>query len=128
MVPIIALVLALVALLGLQNKVDATQSQVDAQREGRKVAIEVLCGGLYGVQEAGRLILLDDLPPPAPEGTPVSEEERIIRDSYATAYASVISRRVLEEAGFSGQDVLRDNATIDCDELKRLAASAPGGG
>jgi hypothetical protein len=127
-VPVIALIMALVAIIGMQGKVDATQSQVDAQREGRKVAVEVLCGGLYGVQEAGRLILLDDLPEPAPEGSQISDQDRAVRELYAQAYALVISKRVLEQAGASGKEVLRQNSTIDCDELKRLAAEAPGGG
>lgn len=126
-VPVIAIVLALVAILGLRGKVDRTQSQVDAQREGRRVALEVICGALYGVEEAGRLILLGELPPPAPPTPHVSREERDLRDRYARSYTSVINLRVLEAARIRGKQVFREDGTLDCDKLKDVAQATSHG-
>lgn len=120
-VPLACLGLALIVLLGLDSKVDKTQLQVEAQREGRRVAREVLCGGLNGVEEAGRLILLGELPSPAPQTPRFSRPERQRRDAYARAYARVISDAVLKQAGVEAQNVIRPNGTIDCDELNRVA-------
>jgi hypothetical protein len=126
-VPVIAIALALVALLGLQDKVDRTQAQVDAQREGRQVALEVICGALYGVEEAGRLILLGELPPPAPPTPRVSEREHEKRDKYARSYTSVINKRVLEAAGIKGGEVFRLDGTLDCEKVKEVAQASSHG-
>jgi hypothetical protein len=122
-VPLLALGLAAYAVSNLQTKVDRAQGQLDAQREGRRVAREVLCGGLYGVEEAGRLILLGELPPPAPPAPQLSSAEIKTREAYAKSYALVVSRRVLAQGGIRAQDVLNDDGTINCDALSRIATS-----
>jgi len=127
LVPLLCIFLAAYAVWGLSGKVDKTQSQVEAQREGRRVALDVLCGGLYGVQEAGRLILLGELPPPAPPSPQLSSSERMARERYARSYAQVISRRVLEEAQIDANLVLRDDGTVDCARLKVITAATSGG-
>lgn len=122
-VPIAALGLAAYAVVGVQGKADNATAQVEADRTGRQVAREVLCGGLYGVEEAGRLILLGELPPPAPPPPQLSSSELKAREAYAKSYALVVSRRVLEQAGIQAKGVLRDDGTIDCDALNRVAAA-----
>lgn len=119
-VPLIALGLAGYAVWGLSGKVDANKDALTRQVEGRRVALEVLCGGISGVEDAGRRILTDTLPPPAPtpSSTPVGPE-LLARRNYAEAYNLVISRRVIQEAGASARDVVREDGTIDCDVLKR---------
>ena len=119
-VPLIALVLAIYALEGLSSKVDKTQDAVQRQVEGRKIALEVLCGGISGVESAGRRILTGTLPPPAPK-RPVPDEA--LAQKYAEAYSRVISERVVEQAGAKAKDVLRPNGTIDCDALKRESSA-----
>lgn len=122
-VPFVALALAAFAVFGVQSKVDSTQAQVEAQKVGRQVAREVLCGGLYGVEEAGRLILLGELPPPAPSPPQLSASELKLRENYAKAYSLVVSRRVLEQAGLQAKGILRDDGTIDCDALNKIAVA-----
>lgn len=119
-VPLIALGLAGYAVWGLSGKVDANQDALTRQVEGRRVALEVLCGGISGVEDAGRKILTNTLPPPAPSpsATPTGPE-KLTREDYAEAYALVISRRVIQEAGASARGILRDDGTIDCAALKR---------
>lgn len=119
-VPLIALFLAGYAVWGLSGKVDANQDAITRQVEGRKIAIEVLCGGISGVEDAGRQILTNTLPSPAPKAsvTPSAPEKRA-REDFAKAYALVISRRVIQEAGASAKGILRDDGTINCTTLKR---------
>jgi hypothetical protein len=115
-VPLIALALAAFAVASLQNK-------VDRQSEGRRIAIEVLCGGILGVQEAGKRILTGTLPPPAPKSPRTSEQETESRRLYSISYSRVISARVLEQASIKGERVLNEDGTINCERLK-IAASA----
>jgi hypothetical protein len=120
-VPALCLGLALTVLIRLDDKVDRTQVQIEAQREGRRVARQILCGGLKGVQDAGRQILLGELPPPAPRLPRMSGDERRSRELFAQSYAQVISRGVLKQAGIEAAEVLRPDGTVDCAELERIA-------
>jgi hypothetical protein len=119
-VPLLAMGLAFYAVLGLQKKIDKTQAQIEAQTQGRQVARQILCGGLNGVEQAGRLILLGKLPAPAPKTPPLSDSEQKLRERYAKSYALVISRRVLKDAGVDTVEVLRDDGTLDCDVLSKI--------
>lgn len=124
-VPLIAITLAIWSVSVSAGKVDRAQSQIDVQVQGRRVALEVLCGGISGVEEAGQRILTGTLPPPAPppSSTPTAVEKKI-RDEYAEAYSRVISDRVIAQAGATAKNVLRPNGTIDCDALKRASSTA----
>lgn len=117
LVPLAAVVLAFIA-------VTRTQGDVERQREGRRVAVDVLCGGLYGVEDAGSRILTGDLPDiPDALRRPQTARERQAALVYAHSYALVISRAVLDQAGVDGKAVLRKDGSIDCNELKRLVSA-----
>jgi hypothetical protein len=114
LVPLIAIILAWIAVTG-------TESEQERQREGRGIAIDVLCGGLYGVETAGEKILTDTLPETEGLRPPQTQREREVAKIYARAYATVISTAVINQAGVAAEDVLRKDGTIDCDALKDAA-------
>lgn len=105
---------------------DKTSAAVEQQKQGRRVALDILCGGLFGVENAGRLTILDKLPRPAPQRGHQTSAEMRSRLRYAQAYAQVISEAVIVQAGVDVKNVLRRDGTIDCDRLK-AAARAVGG-
>lgn len=108
-IPLLALGLAALAVTG-------TQSDVDRQREGREVAVDVLCGGLSGVADAGKRTLEGRLPGLPGPGVPRASE----------AYARIISLSVIKQAGVEARDVLNRDGTINCERLKVAAkTSAP---
>lgn len=129
----VAVGLAVWSVVSVQGKADraevaatSTQIIVSQQKVGRRVALDILCGGLYGVERAGRLTILDRLPPPAPKAhpqTPVETKQRLL---FAQAYAEVISDAVIQQAGVEIKDVLRHDGTIDCEALKKAARAAGG--
>lgn len=121
LVPLLALALAAWAVTSVQGKADRAESKFDQQREGRRVAIDVLCGGLYGVERAGRLTLLDQLPSPAPQGRRQTDAQQKIRMLYAESYARVITEAVVDQAGVDLRSVLRPDGLVDCDRLRKAA-------
>jgi hypothetical protein len=139
LVTLVAVGLAVYAVFSVEGKadqaaVDAARAEqvAEAQREGRRTAIQVLCGGLRGVEEAGLGILTGTLPGAPPilgEGGPPSAEQRRQAEQWARAYNQVISRAIAREAGIAeASTVLDENGLIDCQELVRLSsAAAPGG-
>jgi hypothetical protein len=120
-VPLFCLGIAMVVLFRIDDKADRTQVQVDAQAAGRQVAREILCGGLNGASEAGRLVLLGELPPPAPPSPQLSSVERDVREAYGESYATVISKSILDQVGVEAKGVIRRDGSLNCDALNRLA-------
>lgn len=148
--PVIAVGIAAIAVFGNEGKADRADlaasraelkaaraefkanqnmTQIQIQNQGRAVAIDVLCGGIAGVETAGRKILTDTLPlPPGIPRQPRSRRERRINRSYARAYARVISDAVVSQIKsprFDPKTVLRRDGTIDCDELRVQARARP---
>lgn len=134
--PAIAIAIACVAVFGLedkvdQNAVDATTAKrvAEAQREGRRVAVSIMCGGLRGVEDAGRLTLTDRLPGTKRYRRPSTPQERRRRRVYANAYNRVISDRIADEAGTTGAEVIdgvvKRDGSIDCDALREASGTAP---
>ena len=117
-VPLIALVLAAIAVFG-------NQSDLERQKEGRGIAINVLCSVSNGTVDAGRLILTDKLPGTEPYRQPRSAAQRKAADAYAKSYGRVISEAVVAQAGVRADDVIRKDGTVDCDALKRAALAVP---
>lgn len=140
LVPIIALALATYAVTGLQ-------SDVDQQRIGRRVAIDVLCGYANGTAAAGRATLRGGLPGDKLKKTPDgaltdltpgefnrflqahgygTTQEQIARSNAgATAYTQNLSQQVVKEAGVKGDDVVNPDGTLNCDALRKAAAATP---
>lgn len=116
-IPLLAIVLAWIAVSG-------TETEQDRQKEGRGIAIDVLCGGLYGVEKAGEYILTGTLPGTEDLQPPPTEREKAVAKIYATAYSTVISQAVVKQAGVTGKHILNEDGTIDCDELKKAARAA----
>lgn len=128
----VALVAAATALVALTDKVD--QAELKAQRarieaaeakraqaqtaEGRRIARDTLCGGLRGVQQAGRAALTGAL-----FGTTrlQAARERRLRRLAARAYNEIISQEVIQTLGINAEEVLRENGTIDCAALSRVS-------
>jgi hypothetical protein len=124
LVPLIALALACYAVVGLSGKVDKTTDALQRQKDGRRVALEVICGSIKGVEDAGRRILTGTLPPPASMPPPRSARERRLASQYAEAYSRVISESVLAQAGAKATGVLKADGSLDCDALKRATSVA----
>lgn len=119
--PLVCLVVAFAA-LGLaltrvdraEFKAERAQQAARNQREGRAVAVDVLCGGVAGIEDAGTQALQGKLEGQNGQGLP----QRAIDD-----YVGTISRAVSRQAGVDARRVLKPNGTISCDRL-RVAARA----
>lgn len=103
-VPLVALILATWAVAG-------TQSDLERQREGRVVALDVLCGFANGVSEAGREVIL------GPEGAPDQDERRKLAEQYTTT----ITNAVVAQAGAKAESVVNGVGTVDCNRLRVVA-------
>lgn len=112
-IPLAALILAFLAISG-------TESKLDRQKEGRGVAINVLCGGLRGVEDAGVAILKDQLPN-VPHRKQTQAEAQL-REQFAVSYSSIISHAVTEQAGQPLKNVLEPDGRLNCDRV--IVASA----
>lgn len=131
LVPLLALLIALFAVVGVEQKVDqaAVEATVakraaESQREGRGVAVGIICGALRGVEDAGRLVLTDRLPGTEQYRRPSTAQERTVQRAYATAYNRVITERIIAEAGATGERVIEPDGTVNCTEL-RVASGTP---
>ena len=115
LVPAIAIAVAALAL-------GQTQGKIDRQIEGRRIAVDVLCGFGNGVATAGRNVIrgrrADGKPIP---GVAFSPREQKIRDAAANDYGAFIVTSVQEQAGVTSVDVIRPDGTLDCPALRRSA-------
>jgi hypothetical protein len=101
---------------------DDLVSRTESQTEGRRAAIEVLCGAVSGVQQAGRDIVLDELPGTEGIRRDHSNQERKRAEVYARGYAKVITEAVAREAGVTQADqVLNPDGSLDCAKLIKRA-------
>lgn len=138
LIPIVALALATYAVAGLQ-------SDVDQQRTGRRVAINVLCGFGNGTAAAGRETLRGGLPGDKVQKTDTgaifsldpgrlnrflqahgygTPQEQIVRsNAAAVAYTRNLSKQVLIEAGVKGDKVVQPDGTLDCQALRKAASA-----
>jgi hypothetical protein len=106
LVPAVAVVIAAIA-------VARTQGDVQRQKEGRAIAIDVLCGFGNGVAEAGRKALAGELRgQDSRQGLP----EEAQRD-----YVGTITSTLLAEAGITARDVVQPDGTVACDRLRVVA-------
>lgn len=134
-VPLFAIVVAFIAVLGVEDKVDKVDAFQQQQVEGRRIAIDVICGGVYGVELAGRSVITQRLPngrrfPGAPPGPPSAEELRL-RASAAKVYNRIISEAVIAQVGpqdgadWDPGDLLNSDGTIDCEAVQVVSRSMP---
>ena len=136
-VPLVALIIAAFAVIGLEDKVDqqAVDSRVakaeartakqlaETQQDGRRVALGVTCGALRGVEDAGRLVLTNKLPGTERFVPPSSSREQRVRRIFARAYNKVITDRIVQEAGVAGEKVIEPNGSVNCERLREVAAA-----
>lgn len=135
-VPLFAIIVAFIAVLGVEDKIDKVDAFQTQQIEGRRIAIDVLCGGVYGVEVAGRAIITQRLPdgrrfPGAPPGPP-SREERMMRRNAARIYSKIISEAVIAQVGpqngvdWEPEDLLNRDGTVDCEAVQVVSRAMPG--
>lgn len=102
------------------------------QKEGRRFAVDVMCGAVNAVIEGGRATITGGQEVGSPEfvknlealGFPPKKVREKQANEAAAKYAEFIARRVEEESGVSGVVVEEDGpkkGTLDCDKLTRLA-------
>lgn len=106
--PLVAIIIAAIAVQG-------NTSDIQRQKEGRAVAVDVLCGFGNGVATAGRKALSGELAGQTGRGLP----PEAVRD-----YTRTVTSTLLKEAGITGTDVLKANGEIDCTKLKIVARTA----
>lgn len=120
---------AAVALIVAAASMFLSASLFTKQREGRKVAIDVLCGFANGVADAGRGQLTAPVMPPKFRrnlerlGLPPAKVRARGQRAAADAYARVILRSVERQAGAgTGGAVIRDGR-LDCRALQHASRS-----
>lgn len=145
LVPLLALMIAGVALWLNSNKADKALVRATAARqltvqqaEGRKIAIDVICGYQNGLGQAVRatfsattriarqhtptgrktLELLRFLQ--AHGGPSLRERDKQARQA-AAAFLLVISRQVAKQAGANAKHVVRSDGTMNCTKLRKAA-------
>lgn len=119
----VALTLSIVAVRSLQ-------SQQDRQREGRKLAVETICGIEQATIDAGRAQLLSgaNLKPDRFRrnlerlGYPPRELREKAARQAALAYSSHIAKAVERESGVRG--LVKRDGTLRCDLLVRASGAA----
>src|SRR4051794_7113484 len=120
LVPAVAIAVAALAVAKTQGKVDRAELKADQakaaaarQSEGRGIALDFLCGGLSGVEAAGKKALRGELPGQRGQGLP---------DSAIAEYNATISRRVIQQARVSPKGILDERTgRIDCEALSKAA-------
>lgn len=119
-VPLIALGLAAYAVAGIQT-------DVDVQRQGRGVAIDILCGFGNGVEAAGKATITTPVQPPEFRrnleklGLPPEAERQANAKVAGEAYARLISQNVADQAGAAAVDVVNKDGSLNCDALSKAA-------
>jgi hypothetical protein len=113
---LLGLVFGIGVAFAVRSAIDSHDAKTAASRqaEGRRVAIDVLCGGVSGIEDAGTQAL---------NGTLNGLHGRGVPSTATRDYVSTISSAVIEQAGVDARKVLRPDGRIDCDEL-RVAAAA----
>jgi hypothetical protein len=105
----------------LPQKADHAEVQLAQQREGRRVAIGVLCGGLQAVIDAGRAQIVTTIQPPRFRrnlerlGLPDAKTRRRVAEKAAEAYATAIARATEKQSGVEG--VVDEGGNLRCDRL-----------
>lgn len=127
-VPLAALILAAIAVTNTEKKADRAdltssrnEIRLESQREGRRIAISILCGGISGTAEAGRLVLLGQLPGQMRPPNGQAPAQR----STARAYARYVVKSIIKEAGADASKVINRNGELNCDEIARTARAVP---
>jgi hypothetical protein len=127
-VPLLALIIAAVAVFGVEQKVDqaavnatVAKQLAESQSQGRRIALGVTCGALRGVEDAGRAVITQRLPGTARLYPPTTRREVRARAQVARAYNRVITDRIVQEAGANGAEVIEPNGSVNCDRLREVA-------
>lgn len=128
LVPLVALGLAVWAVAGTQRDVINTRQLAESQREGRAVAIDILCGFGNGVEAAGKATLTAPIEPPEFRrslerlGLPPAEAREQQQQQAAQAYARSISESVANQVGRGiADDVIKRDGSLDCRVLRKAA-------
>lgn len=122
-------------------KAERNAQRLGAQVQGRRVALDLLCGGLSGFGQAGRLVVLND-PRAWADALGPAEFARIrpflrpdprearLRAALGHAYNVIAVSGLIRSAGVDARGILRPDGTMDCAVLRRRARAAEtdGGG
>lgn len=115
-VPFIAIVLAAIAVRG-------NTSDIQRQREGRRVAVDVTCATMSAVIDAGRATITGSsrVSPKFERnlqrlGYPPRKQRQAAAKAAAAAYAESIARTVEREAGVEG--LVQRDGTLNCARLR----------
>lgn len=121
----------LVVTLGVYVALNGSESDLQRQREGRAVAIEVTCTFSNAVARAGQATITGGVTIKPREferalermGLPPRKQRETNARNAARAYAAAISASVEQETGIKG--LVAGDGTIRCDRLKAVAAATP---
>lgn len=111
---IVASLVCFYLILVISNQVDENRARLDRQVEGRRVAVDVLCGLGSGVAKAGALTFSGKLPGLRGAGNPTAQ----------AAYVDVIVASVADEAGVEARGLVLADGSIDCGLLRKRADAA----
>lgn len=138
LMPLLALLLAFYAVLGSENKADraelkatAAQQAAASQREGRQIAIAVLCGFGNGVEAAGKASIAQPILPGRFRrnleklGLPPERLRAERARKAGEAYARSISESVAEQASVKAEKVIQPDGSMDCNALQDVARATP---
>lgn len=105
--------------------VHGVQSRVERQREGRAIAINVMCGGISSVIEAGRATITGSstLSPEFERnlerlGYPPERQRKAAARAAAKGYAASIAAAVQQESGVRG--LVRKDGSLNCERLRQV--------
>jgi hypothetical protein len=140
----IAMVIAVVALLGALKRADAAadraaraerqvivqRAEAAGQRAGRAIALQAICGFGNGVAEAGQVTIAGGMiqPPKFRRnlerlGLPSEKVRARAARMSADRYARRIRRSVVRATGIVG--LVRDDGTLNCAALRSAARATP---
>lgn len=117
---VITTVVVAVALINADNA-------IDQQKAGRKAAVQVTCGALSAVIEAGRATITGSGEIQPPEfakalerlGYPPKKVRRAAAEEAADQYRRLIASTIEKQAHV--KDIVREDGTLDCSKLRALA-------
>lgn len=106
---------------------------VSKQAEGRRIAVQIICGATSGVIEAGRATITGQTSAafsPVFErnlerlGFPPKAQRESVARRQAVLYAKFIAKRVRDVADGRGRGIVRKDGSLNCDRLQRAARTS----
>lgn len=106
-----------------------SRDAVERQKEGRRVAVQAICGATSAVIEAGRATITGGATGVGGEfernlralGYPPRKVRQRQAMQAAEAYARTIAEGVRQAAGVNARGLVRRDGTLDCQRLQQVA-------